>query len=145
MSYLDKGGEDPEILMVWEMHRKFGFVRGIKPSLLADGVAEHRAEFMQEELNEFKEAMFRKDLIGMADALVDLVYVAKGTAVMMGLPWEELWLDVQRANMSKERGTTRRGMPEDLVKPEGWKGPETEKILLEHGWNRPEGVTDGAY
>ena len=37
------------------------------------------------------------------DALIDLTYVAMGTAYMMGLPWQDLWDEVQRANMSKVR------------------------------------------
>ncbi len=44
-----------------------------------------------------------QDLPKIADALVDLVYVALGTAHMHALPWQKLWDDVQRANMSKER------------------------------------------
>lgn len=74
------------------------------------------------------------DLAGQADALVDLVYVALGTAVMMGLPWQELWSDVHAANLRKVRGRTKRDMPLDLMKPEGWAGPQTASILGSHGW-----------
>lgn len=74
------------------------------------------------------------DLAGQADALVDLVYVALGTAVMMGLPWQELWSDVHAANLRKVRGRTKRDMPLDLMKPEGWVGPQTASILGHHGW-----------
>lgn len=126
--------EDEEMLDVWDMHNKFGFVRNAYPSELSEKQANDRYNFMLEELSEFKKAFDENDFPGMADALIDLVYVAKGTAVMMGLPWEDLWQDVHRANMSKERGTTARGMDEDLVKPTGWKAPETRKILIENGW-----------
>jgi len=44
-----------------------------------------------------------QDLPQIADALVDLVYVALGTSHLHGFPWPVLWNDVQRANMSKER------------------------------------------
>ena len=71
----------------------------------------------------------------MADALIDLVYVAMGTAVMMGLPWQQLWDDVQRANMSKVRGTTHRGHTVDVSKPPGWVGPKTMEILTKYGFN----------
>ena len=88
-----------------------------------------RAAFMQEELNEFNQGAVTNDLAAMADALIDLVYVAKGTAIEMGLPWEELWQDVQRANMAKVIGTTHRGIKIDVAKPPGWVGPHTEEIL----------------
>lgn len=74
------------------------------------------------------------NLANQADALVDLVYVALGTAVMMGLPWQELWSDVHAANLRKVRGRTKRDMPLDLMKPEGWIGPQTASILGHHGW-----------
>lgn len=78
-----------------------------------------------------------------ADALVDLVYVAKGTAVMMGLPWQELWDDVQDKNMQKVRGPTHRkmGFGADICKPPGWKPPETGAILRAAGYRRAEFIS----
>jgi predicted HAD superfamily Cof-like phosphohydrolase len=119
-----------------EMHQRYGFDHGGEPRLLDmtpthDGPSAYsfRFDFMQEELDEFAEAHEEGDLAGAADALIDLVVVAMGTAVMMGLPWQVLWDDVHRANMSKERGQTSRGVGFDLVKPEGWKPPMTELLL----------------
>ena len=54
---------------------------------------------------------------------------------MMGLPWQELWDDVQRANMAKERGTTKRGNVVDVMKPAGWQPPKTQEILVSHGYD----------
>src|SRR5690606_15968618 len=113
---------------------------GGEPRLLSDEVQgddrksefEFRYEFMYEELCEFQEAHIKGDLAGAADALIDLVVVAMGTAVMMGLPWELLWDDVQRANMSKVRGVTSRGVGADLMKPEGWEAPKTDEILARY-------------
>ena len=90
---------------------------------------QERIDFMQEELDEFKQGAQTRDMALMADSLIDLVYVVKGTAIEMGLPWEELWQDVQRANMAKVIGQTKRGIKIDVTKPPGWKGPETEAIL----------------
>jgi predicted HAD superfamily Cof-like phosphohydrolase len=53
---------------------------------------------------------------------------------MMGLPWDELWDDVHRANMAKERGVGKRGHAVDCVKPVGWTPPKTEKILQQAGY-----------
>ena len=100
---------------------------------------EFRTKFLDEELDEFKKGIAEGDIAQQADALVDLVYVALGTAHMLGLPWDQLWDDVQRANMTKERAAadgsnSKRGSDLDVIKPAGWVGPDTVGILLTHGF-----------
>lgn len=92
-----------------------------------------------------------------ADGLVDLVYVAVGTALMHGFPFNRIWRAVQAANMSKVRSTgcrfeasradrarcvwcglleqthSKRGSTLDVVKPEGWGPPDVKAILVENG------------
>ena len=72
-------------------------------NLLDRNVTNFRTNFMHEELDEFERAVASRDLAEAGDALVDLTYVAMGTAHFLGLPWQALWADVQRANMSKAR------------------------------------------
>ena len=99
-----------------------------------------RFKFMNEELMEFFDAFVANDLAGMADALADLVYVALGTAHLCGLPFNEVWAEVQRANMTKERRTqdgsldprSKRKHSLDVVKPAGWKPPDIAGILNAH-------------
>lgn len=105
-------------------------------------VLQQRIAFLQEELDEFREAVEANDLAKQADALIDLVYVAKGTALMAGLPWAELWTDVHSANMQKKRGPTKRGHAMDAYKPAGWQPPITEQLLLEAGYNREQWFSD---
>lgn len=118
---------------VRQFQEKFGVPMADKPSLLDQKTFDFRRKFMQEELNEFSDSHVEGDLIGAADALVDLVYVVHGTALMMGLPWEDLWNEVQRANMTKERAATaaqsKRGSALDVIKPPGWKGPDHAQFL----------------
>jgi len=97
-----------------------------------------RLKFLKEELQEFEEGLEAMDIVEMADALVDLEYVVHGTAHLLGLPYEELWDDVQRANMTKQRAAadgsdSKRGSSFDVVKPPGWVGPNTAEILAKHG------------
>lgn len=141
---------------VYTFHKKFGLIAGARPQQLTQRKLKERVEFMLEELEEFATAselcigenkaldLEVGNLVGptegpnfadQADALIDLVYVAMGTAVMMGLPWQQLWDDVQRANMSKVRGMTKRGHAVDVTKPEGWIGPDGESILFDHGYD----------
>ena len=123
--------QDSETASVAAMHMKFGFTVGDRPQALPQSLARERADKMAEELEEFRAAVEKGNLADMADALVDLVVFAKGTAVMMGLPWGALWREVYRANMSKERGEApnRPGHKQDLVKPDGWTPPDIKGIL----------------
>ena len=121
---------------VVNFHQKFGVPVLNEPgflSELAPDAAKFRVGFLQEELDEFKKSLEDKDLVGAYDALLDLVYVAYGTANMMGVSpemWQELWDNVQTANMSKVRATSasqsKRGTSLDVVKPAGWVSPETK-------------------
>ena len=85
-----------------------------------------RITFLEEELEELELAHDKKDMVGVADALADLVYVAIGTAHMMGIDFEQVFKAVHAANMQKLRGITKRGMVYDAIKPENWVGPESK-------------------
>lgn len=124
-------------------HRKFGLysvnTQGIGPREVSPELVQFRINFMQEELDEFKEAYETKDYAKLADALVDLVYVAMGTAHLFGFPWGRIWNSVQKANMAKRRALkdgsdSARGSQWDIVKPEGWTPPNVQEILRSYGW-----------
>jgi NTP pyrophosphatase (non-canonical NTP hydrolase) len=123
-----------EMQDVRELRAKFDMPISQTPTHLPTEILVERIECMQEELNEFSQGVDKQDLAEMADALIDLVYFAKGTAAMLGLPWEDLWEDVHRANMGKVRGVTKRGHAVDITKPKDWVPPQTETILYEHGY-----------
>lgn len=118
-------------------HVKFGLPHSQLPQLLEPDIYRFRTDFMAEELREFDEAMEVADLPHAADALIDLVYVAMGTAVMMGIPWQLLWDAVQAANMNKVRASNAedersvRKHTLDVVKPPGWQPPNIQ-YLLDH-------------
>ena len=107
------------------------------PHLIDDATQEFRLRFLQEELDELADAYHNDDLADIADALVDLVYVAMGTAHMHNLPWPQLWREVQRSNMQKERAkevhASKRGTLLDVVKPRGWMPPQLRALLLSYG------------
>lgn len=119
-------------------HRKFGLPHPKVPVLLDADTQDFRFKFMQEELEEFDNACVSGDLALAADALVDLVYVAMGTGVMMGLPWQALWDEVQRANISKVRAQSAedplslRKHTLDVVKPPGWRPPDIAGVLKKY-------------
>lgn len=122
---------------------KFGVLPSVNvPHLPSPDVVDFRIKFLQEELNEFRDAVAENNLVKAVDALLDLTYVVNGTALLMGLNpkcWEECWDEVQRANMKKVRATdasdprSKRGHRLDVVKPSGWSPPEHLDILKSHG------------
>jgi predicted HAD superfamily Cof-like phosphohydrolase len=94
-----------------------------------------RTAFLFEELKEWIEAYGEQNVVKMADALVDLVWVALGTAHYLGIPFDSLWHEVKRANMEKrpwQEGDPikpRNVQGFEVVKPEGWKPPDIEGII----------------
>lgn len=121
---------------VFELHQKFELPITDSPRLLTEDEFGYRLRFLREELGEFVTAHYNGNLPETADALVDLVYVALGTAIMMGLPWQPLWDAVHAANLAKERVTrveeSKRGSLMDLRKPETWAPPNLVEVLAKH-------------
>lgn len=95
-----------------------------KVGIISDEFILERTRFLNEEVEEFTTTGMSGDMVGVADALADIVYVALGTAWLMGIPFQAIWDVVHSANMKKVRGITKRGNKHDAVKPEGWVGPE---------------------
>jgi len=114
-------------------HEKFGIDYDGPPRELPGDLSQFRLDFMQEELYEYELACEEGDLPAQFDALIDLVYVALGTAHMQGFPFTEGWDLVHDANMKKRRvisaSESKRNSPYDLVKPSGWKSPDLWPIL----------------
>lgn len=130
--------------LVGAFHEKFNLPRRTPetvPGFPEPDVLKFRTKFLEEELQEFKSACLVRNLPEAADALVDLVYVVLGTAHYLGLPWEELFDEVQRTNMLKRRAKSalqsKRGSVYDVVKPPGWKRPDLGSILRRSGWHAP--------
>ena len=119
-------------------------VNAAGPRALPPDAVQFRADFMQEELDEFRMAVKDGDQAKAFDALLDLCYVTLGTAHLMGFPWPEGMAEVQRANMSKERATSsgdprsKRGHALDVVKPAGWQPPDIAGVLSQFGWPRTQ-------
>lgn len=122
---------------VGDFHRKFGLdsFPNRRPGFPPFDHVQFRVDFLKEELTEIEEAINENDLAKFLDGLVDLVYVALGTAHLCGLPFNEAWFAVHMANLAKERATSaddarsKRGHQLDVVKPEGWKPPDIEAVI----------------
>lgn len=120
--------------LVEEFRLRMKLPISINPHLLPATESSYFARFIMEELSEYLRACEEGKLVDAADALVDLVYITLGCAHAMGLPFDELFAIVHKANMSKApaNDTLRslRGQQYDVVKPIGWQPPEPELLHL---------------
>ena len=72
-----------------------------KPSLSTDKINKLRIDLIKEELEELKEAMESNDLLEVADALTDILYVTYGAGHAFGVDLDRCFEEVQSSNMSK--------------------------------------------
>lgn len=91
------------IKLVEEFHNTFGAPVLETPQIPSGDRCELRVSLLQEELNELKDAIKNNDIVEISDALADLQYVLSGAILEFGLgdKFNELFLEVQRSNMSK--------------------------------------------
>lgn len=88
---------------VSEFHSTFDHPILLTPQIPDAKRCELRVSLLQEELNELKEAIDKRDIVAAADAFADLQYVLSGAILEFGL-WEKfnaLFAEVHRSNMSK--------------------------------------------
>ena len=72
-----------------------------KPSFSSDKINKLRIDLIKEELEELIEAMSNNDLLEVADALTDILYVTYGTGHAFGIDLDKCFDEVQNSNMSK--------------------------------------------
>ena len=72
-----------------------------KPSFSTDKINSLRYDLIKEELEELKVAMENKDLLEVADALTDILYVTYGAGHALGINLDKCFDEVQESNMSK--------------------------------------------
>ncbi len=132
-----------------EFHEKFELAYSGPPRVLDEELAKFRVGFLAEELGEYcldhhdTEELVHQIKQNMApqnvpldkqfDALIDLVYVALGTAYLQGFDFHEGWRRVHEANMKKVRVLravdSARGSTYDVAKPEGWVPPSLTDLV----------------
>ena len=81
--------------------KTFGQEVKTKPSFSTDKINNLRLELIKEQLEELTEAMNNKDLLEVADALTDILYVTYGAGHAFGIDLDKCFEEVQNSNMSK--------------------------------------------
>jgi predicted HAD superfamily Cof-like phosphohydrolase len=81
--------------------KTFGQEIKTKPSFSTEKINKLRIDLIKEELQELTEAMNNKDLLEVADALTDILYVTYGAGHAFGIDLDKCFDEVQNSNMSK--------------------------------------------
>jgi len=115
---------------VLDFHQAFGQRIGEKPEFPDREERILRRKLITEEFDELTDAEFANDLVEVADALADIIYIACGTAVSYGIPLDNVFAEVHRSNMAKlVDGKVIRREDGKIQKPGGWTPPDIKSVL----------------
>jgi len=87
--------------MVEQFMETFGQEVKTKPEFPDNDTIALRLELIEEEVGELREAIGDADMVGIADALTDILYVTYGAGHAFGINLDKCFEEVQASNMSK--------------------------------------------
>ena len=102
-----------------------------KPSFSTEKINKLRIDLIKEELDELSEAMKNNDLLEVADALTDILYVTYGAGHAFGINLDKCFEEVQNSNMSKldENGKPIYNESGKVMKGPNYFKPDLSKFL----------------
>ena len=111
--------------------KTFGQEVKTKPSFSSDKINKLRLDLIKEELNELTEAINNNDLLEVADALTDILYVTYGAGHAFGINLDKCFEEVQNSNMSKldEKGKPIYNEYGKVMKGPDYFKPDLSKIV----------------
>jgi len=111
--------------------KTFGQEVKTKPSFSSDKINKLRIDLIKEELDELQEAMKNNDLLEVADALTDILYVTYGAGHAFGIDLDKCFDEVQNSNMSKlgENGEPIYNEAGKVMKGPNYFKPDLSKFL----------------
>ena len=111
--------------------KTFGQEVKTKPSFSTGKINKLRLDLIKEELEELTEAMNNKDLLEVADALTDILYVTYGAGHAFGIDLDKCFEEVQNSNMSKldEKGKPIYNSSGKVMKGPNYFKPDLEKFV----------------
>jgi predicted HAD superfamily Cof-like phosphohydrolase len=118
---------------VEEFHNTFGVENLSSPNFPAEKIQQLRIELIREEFEELKEAIDDNDIVEVADALTDILYVVYGAGLSFGIDLDKCFEEVHRSNMSKltkDGKVLRRESDGKVLKSDQFSPPDLKIILL---------------
>lgn len=121
-----------EQLCVEDFHTEFNLMINKIPCIPDEKEQALRVKLIQEELTELAEGFKNSDVVEVADALGDLLYVVLGAAVTCGINLEPVFHEVHRSNMTKKGGY--KNEHGKLIKPATYEPVKLLPILERQGY-----------
>lgn len=119
-----------------QFQKAYNSVHNDKPSLIDEKDYKLRFELMKEENEEYLEACEENNMVEIADALADKLYILCGTIVSHGMQHiiDDLFTEVHRSNMSKLGPDGKPIYREDgkILKGENYSAPELKSIIYKN-------------
>lgn len=116
--------------MLREFHTKFYHTWNNYPTIqIASHIKELRIKLVDEEARELIDAIQQDNLIEIADALADLLYVTFGTALTYGIPIDRVFEEVHRSNMTKSMLKDEKSIKGKTLKGPDWSPPQIGQVL----------------
>lgn len=116
---------------VKEFMEKFGQTVRTNPEFPHSDVVKLRVDLIQEELDELREAIDENNIVGVADALTDILYVTYGAGLAFGINLDKVFDEVHSSNMSKlgEDGKPIYNEKGKVMKSTNYRPPDIKSIL----------------
>ena len=126
-----QNGEGTNFELVGDFMEAFGQDVQLEPTWPDFNTRELRLELIAEELDELSDAVADRDMIQIADALTDLLYVIYGAGHSFGIDLDECFQEVHASNMSKlgENGRPIHREDGKVMKGPGYFEPGLEGVL----------------
>ena len=126
-----QNGDGTNFELVGDFMEAFGQDVQLEPTWPDFNTRELRLELIAEELDELSDAIADRDMIQIADALTDLLYVVYGAGHAFGIDLDECFQEVHSSNMSKlgENGRPIHREDGKVMKGPGYFEPDLESIL----------------
>jgi predicted HAD superfamily Cof-like phosphohydrolase len=118
-----------EQLMVHDFHQRFGLSCSDRPSWPGETLHRLRVLLIEEELAELRNAGEARNLVAVADALADLLYVVYGAAEAYGIDLEPVFREIHRSNMSKGDPQVVRRPDGKILKGEHYSPPQVAEVV----------------
>lgn len=118
-------------LKLWEFHETYDCARSKVPGFPDKEIMDLRDRLLDEERDELRKAQEERDLVEVADAIGDMIYILIGTAVAYGIPIDEVFNEIHASNMSKLGSDGKPIYREDgkVLKGENYFKPDIAGIL----------------